>query len=63
MLKPTARDVADKLPEAAGHLNNKVKANAEEVVYQLQGQVRLIHPSFLEACALKAFAPHATDAF
>ena len=39
VLKPTARDVADQLPEAAGRLNKKVKANAEDVVHQLQGQV------------------------
>ena len=40
VLKPTARDVADKLPGAAERLNEKVKANAEEVVGQLQSQVR-----------------------
>ena len=42
VLLPTAHDVADKLPEAAGRLNENIKANAADVVDQLKKQVRRV---------------------
>ena len=39
VLKPTAQEVAEKLPGAAQRFNDNLKANTDDLVAQLQAQV------------------------
>ena len=60
VLKPTAQEVADKLPEAAERLNDNIRSNTEDRVAQLQAQVRAaLHPSRWSHALHASLAHHA----